>query len=229
MNFISHYYLDKEQEDSLFFVGMSTPDLLSVFDRSIRLKASRMRLLMENDASPEQVSFYNGILRHFEADALFHSSAFFKQETGMISQLMRETFPGHSLHRLFFVSHVLFELILDKILIERDSSLLPAYFEYFEAYPPAEVLALTQWITRNEIPGYGSFFEKFVGKKHLYLYTDWKYVIYVLKRILQRVKVSKFAYLDDPRFLRVIETYEKGLAERCFLAFADFTHQMEKV
>lgn len=229
MNFISHYFLDKELDDSCFFIGISTPDLLSVFDRAIRLKENRLPLLMENEATPEEVSFYNGVLRHFEVDALFHSSPFFHEETARISQLMRQTFPGFGFHRLFFVSHVLFELLLDKILIDQHPDLLPAYFSYFEQQKPAYISQLTQWVTRTEIPGYEKYYEKFVQRKHLYLYSDWKYVIYVLKRILQRVRVAKFGYLDDPRFFTVIRAYEEELTDRCFLAFSDYTHQLERV
>ena len=228
MNFISHYFLDKELDDSFFFVGISTPDLLSVFDRSIRLKENRLPLLMEKEALPAEVSFYHGVLRHFEVDALFHSSAFFHEETGRISQLLRATFPGFGFHRLFFVSHVLFELLLDKILIDQDPNLLPEYFRHFEQQP-AQVAQLTQWITRTEIPGYDNYFEKFVQRKHLYLYSDWKYVIYVLKRILQRVPIAKFSYLDDPRFLTAIRAYEVELTARCFPAFADYARQLERL
>ena len=229
MNFISHYFLDKELDDSLFFVGMSTPDLLSVFDRSVRLRESRLPLLMENEVPPGHISFYNGVLRHFEVDALFHSSAFFEEETSRISRLMRDTFPGYGFHRLFFVSHVLFELLLDKILIDQHPDLLPDYFQHFEAQKPEDVAQLTQWVTRAEIPGYENYYQKFVQRKHLYLYSDWKYVIYVLKRILQRVRIAKFSYLDEPRFLSVIRAYESDLSGRCFLAFSDFTRQLERV
>jgi hypothetical protein len=228
MNFISHYFLDKEQDDSFFFVGISTPDLLSVFDRSIRLKENRLPLLMENEAVPAEVSFYNGVLRHFEVDALFHNSAFFHDETAHISRLVRDTFPGFGFHRLFFVSHVLFELLLDKILIDQHPDLLPEYFRHFDQQPEY-VTRLTQWVTRTEIPGYQNYYEKFVHRKHLYLYSDWKYVIYVLKRILQRVRVAKFSYLDDPRFLAVIRGYEAELTTRCPLAFSDFTQRLERV
>lgn len=229
MNFISHYFLDKELDDSAFFVGVSTPDLLSVFDRSVRLRESRLPLLMENEASPAQISFYNGVLRHFEVDALFHSSAFFEEETRHITRLMRDTFPGYGFHRLFFVSHVLFELLLDKILIDQHPGLLPDYFRHFEAQNPEHVAQMTQWVTRTEIPGYENYFHKFVQRKHLYLYSDWKYVIYVLKRILQRVRISKFSYLDEPRFLSVIRAYETELTDRCFFAFTDLTRQLERV
>ena len=146
MNFISHFYLDRDLNDSHFFTGVSTPDLVSLFDRNIRLKARQMPLLMENEATPEEVSFYQGVLRHFEGDRIFHTSHFFERETGQINDILKETFQER-VGRGFFVAHILFELLLDKILIQDDPSLLSEFYGHLTARPIQEYVRLTEWVT----------------------------------------------------------------------------------
>ena len=154
MNFISHFYLDRNLDDSLFFVGVSTPDLVSVFDRTIRLKEGRMPLIMENEATKGEISFYNGVIRHFEVDKLFHTSDFFYSETEKIKNLLQEEFGKDHVPRAFFVAHVLFELILDRILIHHNNTLLPTFYDHLSRFPIKEYVRLTEWVTHTPMPAY---------------------------------------------------------------------------
>ena len=58
MNFLSHYYLDRERDNPWFFAGISTPDLVSVLNRQVRLKANHMPDINSGKVSAEQVEAY---------------------------------------------------------------------------------------------------------------------------------------------------------------------------
>lgn len=229
MNFISHFYLDRNLDNSLFFVGVSTPDLVSVFDRNVRLKKNRLPLIMENESSEDEISFYNGLLRHFEVDRIFHTSDFFYSETARITKLLQETFPADELSRTFFVAHVLFELVLDKILIQQDPNLLTSFYSHFDSRSISTFVQLTEWATHTPMPRYDDFLQKFLKKKYLYNYTDWRHVTYILKRIMQGVGISKVDYLLDERFISMAEAYEEELTGRMPSAFAWLNDQLYTV
>jgi hypothetical protein len=212
MNFISHYYFDRHVADNLFAVGVSSPDLLSIFLRSVRIKDAHVKAMSaRTDLSPEQQSFLKGVIRHFDGDKVFHSSEFFFNETHLLAVMLRERFGKFSVPRSFFVSHIMLELIIDKVLIQRDPSILGDYYSNFEQHSPSEIAKLTEWIADAPLPNYADFIEKFMERKFLYRYTDWGYVTYVLKRILQRVGVEEMGYLESADFLEVMNTYEAHL------------------
>lgn len=229
MNFLSHYYLDRDRDDSWFFLGVSTPDLVSIFDRNVRLKKNRMPLIHENENSEAEISFYNGCLRHIEVDGIFHSSDFFKEETGIIGQLLRDAYDKEELSRTFFVAHVALELILDKILIQETPGLVRNYYDHMEKYSLDKQLEITEWVTRTKLPGYKGFLHKFISRRYLSHYTDWDHVVFVLKKILMGVGVSKIEFLHHRKFIDIMSGYEKGLTERCFYAFSQLNRQLLKI
>lgn len=229
MNFISHFYLDRGQADSWFFAGVSTPDLVSVFDRNVRLKQHTLPLLMENESSPEEISFYNGVLRHFEVDRIFHSSLFFKEETRRLTELLKMQFGPGGVPRAFFVAHVAFELILDKILIQENHSLVAEFYAHLERYPLEKYVSLTEWVTRGSLPGYAQFLDRFITKKYLNRYTDLNHVIFILGRILLGVGMGEQPYMANPQFHSLLHQYEEGLRKRCFHGFAHLNEQLYQI
>ena len=172
MNFIAHYYMDRHVEDSYFFLGVNTPDLVSIHNRRIKLKEHSMPLLMENHASAAEVNFYNGALRHLEVDRVFHTSPFFAKETEILSQLFKERFAEGTIHRSYFLAHILFELMLDRVMMQDDPSLLSSYYGHWDKVPIPEVIRLTEWVTGKKLPVYEKFLKKFVHKKYLYHYQQ---------------------------------------------------------
>ena len=227
MNFISHYFLDQhsDQTDSFFFVGISTPDLISNFDRRIRLKAGTLSKVEPSDARPEADSFFKGVVRHFEVDRIFHSSDFFYRETHFLAQLLRERF-GDQVKRSNFVAHILLELILDRVLILRHNDLLFSFYSHFERSDVPELVELTEWIVQQTIPGYGEFLEQFAQKRFLYRYVNQWYLIRVLKGILAQIGIRNATYLDSEEFMTIFESYEQRLEYLSESALEEFSHTL---
>lgn len=231
MNFISHFYLDRHMDDSLFVVGTCTPDLVSIFDRKVRLKESAIsKLVQDTEVSPEQLSFYQGVIRHFQVDRLFHTSDFFYSETRQLSQQLREAFPATHIQRSFFVAHVLLELILDRLLIHNDELLLNNFYQHFENCSEKQIVSLTSWLTGgSKLPSYGDFISRFTRDKHIYRYKEIEYIIYVLKRILRRVGIFEYDYLNSQAFIFHLQQYEFELSKRYRSALKSFHQMLEEV
>jgi acyl carrier protein phosphodiesterase len=211
-------------EDSLFVVGTCTPDLVSIFDRNVRFKESSISKRVQNsEVSPEQMSFYQGVIRHFQVDRIFHSSDFFHTETRQLASELREAFPATHMKRSFFVAHVLLELVLDRLLIAKDEMLLSKFYAHFERCPNEQIVALTRWLTGGEpLPAYSDFVRRFTEDKHLYRYQEMDYIIYVLKRILRRVGIFEYDYLNSQAFLYQVQQYEQELGQRFEAVLEDF-------
>jgi alanyl-tRNA synthetase len=47
-----------------------------------------------------------------------------------------------------------------------------------------------------------------VENKYLYHYTENDHLIYILRRLLRRVGIEHSGFLDDPRFLELMDTFE---------------------
>ena len=223
MNFISHYFLDRDKTSSFFFVGVSTPDLIGNFNSKIRLKESRLPQVDESKLTDMQLQFYQGVLRHFEVDKRFHSSQFFREETRYLNNALKRTFPDDPVHRVFFVSHILLELILDRILIRKHNELLYSFYSHFDKPEIEELVSLTEWITQTPLPGYQDFLQKFAEKQFLYRYVDMRYLLRVIRKILSQVGINQQDYIRKPQFLNLMHEYETRLARLYEPAMKDFS------
>lgn len=225
MNFVAHYYLDKDSTDSLFFIGIATPDLVSAFDRSVRLKKGTLPTLQNTESSSQQ-SFYQGVQRHFEGDRIFHNSNFFHQETRFLTQKLKDTFGPTYTPRAFFVAHILLELVLDRILIMQHNDLLFRFYNHFEQKDVKELAELTRWVCKAPMFGYENFLQKFSERKFLYNYTEWEYLIKVTCSILKKVNILKYAYLHSDEFIDLIEDYEEQLTGKIPKAFQELYQEL---
>jgi acyl carrier protein phosphodiesterase len=225
MNFLAHYYLDRDHPGSLFALGAATPDLLSIYNSGLRIKKGHANRMAGQPLNPEEAMLLQGIQRHFAADAAFHSSAFFQAETGHITDLLEERFPGNQATRKYFVAHVLLELLLDKVLIQEEPTLLDEYYAHYKGHSPfATVSSATERVAGKPLPNYADFLEKFLQNRYLGNYRQWEHIQYVLTRILRRVGVERYEYIDTPAFVELMRVYE----ERLKTLYKDMFAQMRK-
>jgi hypothetical protein len=222
MNFISHFYIDRDVQNSLFIVGSITPDLMSIYNSSLRIKKSHLNRFQSNLHPDVPQSFVDGLARHFFVDRVFHSSVHFQAETQRISRELAQRFPQYDIQRKFFIGHILLELLLDKILIDSNPDLLEDFYAHFsqaEEYPLIQ--NATAEISGHDLPKYTSFLKKFHDHKYLRQYQKYEHISFVLNHILRRVKITKIEYLDDPDFIEYMKDYEAGLKERYQVFFQE--------
>jgi hypothetical protein len=212
MNFLAHFYLDRLHTSSHFVVGAATPDLLSIYNSELRIKAGHVDHLSAEKRALVEPQFLLGLERHFHADRVFHSSTLFSEETHFLSRLMAERFPEQDLPRKYFIAHILLELLLDKVLIHHDPAILPDYYAHFERLAPyADLRHGTEIVSAHPMTNYEHFLQKFVENKYLYHYTKYDHLIYILRRLLRRVGIEHSHFLDDPRFEQLMHDFEKRI------------------
>lgn len=211
MNFAAHYFLDLDRPESLFHIGAATPDLLSIYNAKLRIKESHLGQIDHDSLGAVEETFIAGIQRHFHADKVFHSSDFFREECADITQRLKTRFKEGEVPRKFFISHILLELLLDKVLIDGHPDMLESYYNHFAKVSPIEIRRVTEIAVSRELPNYESFIGKFIGNQYLYRYTDLEHIIFVLGRILRRVSIDEVAFLGNPVFTDLMGNYEGRL------------------
>lgn len=194
----------------MFVLGVVTPDLLSIFNPGMRIKAAQVQHLHDE---PEGASeFVRGLHRHFEVDRIFHSCARFSEETHLISNMLEEYFPEQEIHRKFFIAHILLELQLDQVLVRRYDSIVHEFYTHFERIRPfTEAKRITELVSGHTLPHYESFLEKFLHNRYLTHYREHDHIIFVLGRLLRRVNIEDTRFLAMPQFEKLMDDYHARL------------------
>ena len=211
MNFAAHYFLDLDRPESLFHIGAATPDLLSIYNAQLRIKEGQLAAIDRESLGEVEEIFIEGIKRHFHADKVFHSSDFFREECTDITLRLKTRFEEGVVPRKFFISHILLELLLDKVLIDTHSEILETYYTHFDGISPLEIRRVTEIAVGKELPNYEGFIGKFIRNQYLFRYTQFDHIIFVLERILRRVSIEEVAFLSQPVFLDLMQKYESRL------------------
>ena len=214
MNFLSHYYIDQHRE-SPYVIGTLTPDLLSIYFPALRIKSGQVDHFDVVGHPEMPKAFFAGLQKHFTVDRIFHSSRYFTEETEHISRMLVDYFPGQEIHRKFFIAHILLELQLDQLLIRKDPGIVDRFYGHFEAMRPFDMLqAATETVAGHPLTNYTHFLEKFTENRYLRHYREHDHIIYVLGRLLRRVKIADLSFLGDPAFQDLMDAYHERLGGR---------------
>lgn len=218
MNFLSHYHLDRHQQNNPYLLaGVCTPDLVSIFDRQLRIK--HIPLHVQHD--PDALAFFAGIQRHYQTDKIFHSCPFFVQETDFIADFLTREFNDTEVKRRFFVAHILLELMIDKVLIDKDFTLINDFYLTFSGIGAARLTTITQEFVEKKLEGYEAFMERFIRHHYLFHYPEEGYVPYVLNRIIGRVGIRETAFLERQVFKEFLTDYQVQLTPKVARLFSD--------
>jgi hypothetical protein len=204
MNFLSHYYFDREEENPYRIMGIVLPDLLKNANKEWNLRPEKSEhLFLRNDS---QAALLEGWKRHLEVDRYFHSSEFFRRHTS----ILRLQIVPHLLNsdvRPSFVAHIALELMLDSLLLTElnlDSSRFYAQLENTDE----EILE--DFLLLNNIPESSIFFnflEGFIRSKYLESYREPKDIMFAIGKICQRIWLRPFTDEEKFRVAGVLTAY----------------------
>jgi len=118
MNYLAHGYrfLDRPR----FLAGTALPDWLAAADRRSRLRRSAVEGIEGELAA--------GVRRHMADDEWFHSTEAFQRCEADLTEMVRSANNDEPRQRSWFFGHVLVEMLLDAWLIDREPTLLSAYY-----------------------------------------------------------------------------------------------------
>lgn len=210
MNFLSHYYIIKHDKRPFYSFGNILPDLIRIFDKNTRISEN----LKVNPKDKILVDIIEGVNFHHYADSLFHNSSFFKKNTGKITQLLKESDLKSIDKYLFFIAHILFEIMLDRILIQKNEHLCNTFYDSLSKVREKDVKLLFDAINlKTTSEGFYNFFDQFRKAEYLKEYVHNEKLIYALNRVYNRISPINFEEEDKMKLEQVILQIEKDLSK----------------
>lgn len=202
MNYLTHFYFNRQlpvltSVSSEFHFGVALPDILSVYDRSLRFHPSHIH--------PNENGLWQGILNHLQMDAFFHRSDFFKSSYEDIRIILKQTIPSEWNIRPFFLAHVLVEILLDHVLLKASSDLAQRFYSSIGSVNVNEIIRLLEDFFSRKLDGLENLVNKFLVTRFLESYIDLNNLIYPVNRMLSRTRQQAFDIHDKEIVVNVLQ------------------------
>ena len=222
MNFLSHFYFDRNTDNCYHILGTVLPDLLKNADKTIILHPEKLH---HPDSSVN--SIIQGWNNHLEVDRYFHSSDFFVSHSHQLKKQLLPAIEGSPV-KPFFLGHIALELILDNLLLTTGKVTAEGFYDHLdgcEATVVDEFLTFAG-LTNTEI--FFKFYEKFKRRRYLFTYAETKEIAYALKRICMRVWADPFTPDQEAQMTNVLFAYRAGLQDNFMSIFDEIEEKLTK-
>jgi len=201
MNFLSHFYFDGQAHNPYFNLGLVMPEFMGMVKRGWKMRPSELPApARENDAE-----LMKGVQYHLRMDKVFHNSWFFRENTELIRNYLLANGINGPNFRLFFVSHIMLELLMDRVLVKCRRSVVEEFYAELSAIDLRQVRDFFQAEALVYHEAFDDFFHRFLTDRFIFRYADDKAFFQALNRIFQRAQQPTF---DD----RQIQALQDSLA-----------------
>ena len=220
MNFLSHFYFDRDTTDCYLVLGTVLPDLLKNADKTIIIHPEK---LIHHDSDVN--SIVRGWNKHLLVDRYFHSSGFFLTHSHQLKKLLLPALEGSPV-KPFFLGHIALELILDNLLLTTQKVTANGFYEHLEG---CEELVVDEFLTRaglNNKSVFFKFYSDFKKSKYLYSYAETSQITYALKRICMRVWNDPFTPENEMLMNDILMNYRGNLMNGFMEIFDDISEKL---
>lgn len=221
MNFLSHYYFDRQSDNCYHILGTVLPDLLKNADKNIILHPEKLRHQKQTINS-----IIDGWQKHLDIDRHFHSSEFFATHSRRLKELLRPVVEGSPV-KPFFLGHIAIELLLDNLLITTHKITVDDFYDHLNSCNESVIDEFLVFSGLHNTDVFLTFFEGF--KKHRYLetYTDASQVAYALKRICMRVWHHPFTPEQEAGITATIMNYRLQIHDSFMDIFDEIAEKLK--
>ncbi|MCH8330913.1 MAG: hypothetical protein IH946_05970 [Bacteroidetes bacterium] len=220
MNFLSHFYIDHDNEDPYFTTGAILPDLAKIYNNTWRLKDP-----LEEFDHDNLLQIHKGVNRHYAIDAKFHNTGFFKENSDLIlNRLKSEQFEGIEKYK-YFLAHILLELLMDRLLVIENKAIGDKFYSLLKDTDQKFLsMYLKNFTFVYESGEFLSFFNRFIISEYLNDYAIIDKFLFALNRTWSRANKTEFTISDSKKLLQIINDLEKELSTK-YLDFLDVFRQ----
>lgn len=222
MNYFSHYYFDHIKGNHYYNAGLVLPD----FARSAAgAKNINIQLKFDKLNQPDFYNLNKGSKTHYSSDGFFHNCSFFKDSNQLFEDLFIEhEFPRQG-QRLWFISHILFELVLDRVLIRNNRDILDDFYTSLKRVDLQIVIDFLAESGKDGTDKFTKFWEGFLKAQYLQYYLVDDKLVYSLNRVLQKVRQPELTTEQATILINIVHIAEKEIETQIpefheeFLAF----------
>jgi hypothetical protein len=213
MNFLSHFYFDRNTDNCYQVLGTVLPDLLKNADKTIALHPEKL-----NHPTPEINAMIEGWKKHLEVDRHFHSSDFFLTHSHELKKKLLPTIEGSPV-KPFFLGHIALELILDNLLLTTNQITVDGFYKHLEGCRTGIIGEFLAFSGLKDTSAFFRFYDDFKKSRYLYSYADTKEIAYALKRICMRVWNNPFTLKNEAEMNTVLMAYRADLLDNFMSIF----------
>ena len=214
MNYFSHAirFLDRP----VFAVATGLPDMMSVADRSVRLRSRRVEPFADGSPTVE-AEVAAGVLQHLEDDRWFHKTRAFIETSAELTRLFRETIGTGDGMRCSFLGHIVTELQLDGVLAERYPQLLDRYYDLLDDSDPRAIQDCVNRMAAKQTDRLALLIPRFHQEQFLRDYAEPSRLRFRLNQVMLRVRLEQLPEALEEALAeswRIVESRVEGLLPR---------------
>lgn len=207
MNFLSHYYFDRDITNCYHTLGTVLPDLLKNADKTIVLHPEKLH--HDNAAVNSIISGWN---KHLAVDRYFHSSEFFLIHSHQLKKVLIPAIEGSPV-KPFFLGHIAIELILDNLLLTTGKITAYGFYEHMTGCENEIIQEFLTFAGLKDTSRFFRFFEGFKKAGYLHTYSETPQIAYALKRICMRVWEDPFTPGHEIAMNKILVHYREQILD----------------
>jgi hypothetical protein len=220
MNFLSHYYFDRNTTNCYFTLGTVLPDLLKNADKTIVLHPEKLR-----HDNPRVQSIIDGWNKHLLVDKYFHSSDFFLTHSHNLKKALTQAIVGSPV-KPFFLGHIAIELILDNLLISTNQVIVDEFYNHLDNCTEEVIGEFLKVAGMNNPDVFFKFYTGFKQSRYLNSYINIDQVTYALKRICMRVWQNPFTRQQEQEITQIIINYRISIIDSYYFIFQEIGNKL---
>ncbi|HRX16747.1 MAG TPA: hypothetical protein P5123_10570 [Spirochaetota bacterium] len=224
MNFLSHFYIQSIQNNNEYSVGVSLPDILSLYQNPRPVSSKIItEIATKQNISPQESRLVCGMNAHYRADKIFHVSPWFANSMQSVCSLYTDIFNRHLPQSL---SHILVEILLDKYLIETNRDIISNFYDQYEKFDIKTAHCLFERCAFYDKSLFEKSLTRFKTLRYIENYRTHSGIALTLKQISERLDIKtsvNFDLLSD-----FISSSYRMIEGECFIFFDKTQKKMFK-
>ena len=207
MNYLSHYYFDRDEDNKYFNIGLILPDLARSHIAKLRINPYKNITFTTKEIS----SMNDGCNKHFASDRKFHNWMTFVELTNKATDMIRES-GDKDINRDYFITHIMVEILLDKILLDKNPSLADDFYAMIDSVETDWILKFMRYAGLQDDELWKGQHRRFMKAAFLKSYTSIENVIEAVEGVCANLDMIELN--DDQRnlLIEICETIEPELA-----------------
>jgi hypothetical protein len=207
VNYLSHYYFDRDEYNKYFNIGLILPDLARSHIAKLRINPYKNITF----TTKEIASMNDGCNKHFASDRKFHNWMTFVDLTNKATDMIRES-GDKDINRDYFITHIMVEILLDKILLDQNSTLADDFYAMIDSVEMDWILKFMRYAGLQDDELWKGQHKRFMKAAFLKSYTSVENVVAAVEGVCANLGMIELN--DDQRnlLIEICEAIEPELA-----------------
>ncbi len=185
MNYLSHFYIHQKPNNAYYNLGLILPDFARANVASFKVEPHLSQAAF--------IQIYQGCMAHYSADKIFHSSTFFTHYTEQYKNILYTSPFSKSFNRRWFLAHILFEMMIDRLLINHQIKVCVDFYNNLQNIDEATLALFVKNYQCKNLDVLLKNFNHFCQAKYIFKYADNNSFVYSINRVLQQAGVTSKA------------------------------------